>query len=141
MFDPNSKSLAACLAELRDFQKSAGIDPRRIVHSRDPRVAKALYADLKVANVPEGFSKTMLPVFLPRESTMYLSSAAPFAKVPRHSHDEGDGIRVMVSGSIRYGDIELTEGDWMFVPAGAPYEFEVGPRGATMFYCYCCCCA
>ncbi len=141
MFNPNQKSLASCVQELRAIQKEFGIDTGKIVHSKNPTVAKLMYDKLAVRNVPEGFTKTMLPVHIDGASTLYISSAAPHAKVPRHSHDEGEGIRFMVSGSIHFGDLELTEGDWMYMPAGAEYEFEVGPRGATMCYCYSCCCA
>ncbi|WP_136440837.1 cupin domain-containing protein [Pacificoceanicola onchidii] len=140
-FNPNRSTIASCMAELREIQKEFGIDPKRIVTSRDPAVRKLAYTKLDVSNVPDGFTKTRLPVFFEEPTTMYISAGAPGAKVPRHSHDEGDGIRFMISGSIRYGDNELTQGDWMFIPAGADYEFEVGPMGAVMCYCYCCCCA
>ena len=141
MFNPNQKSLSACIADIQSIQKEFGIDTDKIVHSRDPKVAKLLYKKLAVENVPEGFSKTMLPIHLEKSSTLYISSAAPNVRVPKHSHDEGEGIRFMISGSIKFADTELTAGDWMYVPAGFPYEFEVGPQGATMCYCYCCCCA
>ncbi len=140
-FNPNQSTLAACIEELRELQREMDLDMGKIITSRDPIVEKMAYSKLAVRNVPDGFTKTRLPVFFDKETTLYVSSAAPGAQAPKHSHDEGDGIRVMVSGSIRYGDAELTEGDWMFVPKGVPYEFEVGPRGATMFYCYSCCCA
>lgn len=141
MFSPNSKSLTRCIEELRAFQSSSGLDAKRIVTSRDSIVQRAAYDQLLVTNVPGGFTKTILPVFFDGPSTLYLSSGAPNSKVEAHSHDEGDGIRVMIAGSIRYGKEELRQGDWMFVPAGQKYEFSVGPQGATMFYCYACCCA
>jgi hypothetical protein len=49
-------------------------------------------------------------------------------------------VRFIISGSIKYNGIELTAGDWMFVPKGEEYEFTVGPLGASMAYCYQCCC-
>jgi hypothetical protein len=61
--------------------------------------------------------------------------------VPTHSHNEGDGVRFIASGSIKYNGQELTTGDWMYIRAGSEYEFEVGRYGAVMCYCYCCCCA
>ena len=140
-FNPNKSTLASCMLELREVQKKFDIDPKRILTSRDPIMRKLAYGELNVTNVPEGFTKTRLPVFFETGSTLYISSGAPGVKVPRHSHDEGDGIRFMISGSIHYGDMELTAGDWMFVPAGQSYAFTVGPMGATMAYCYCCCCA
>lgn len=139
-FDPNKSTLSACLSEIRKIQEKIGLEANRIITSRDEIIRKNSRL-FEVTNVPEGFRKERLPLHLPKESTLYISTGAPGTKVPRHSHDEGDGIRFMISGSIQYGDRELTAGDWMFIPAGADYEFTVGPRGATMCYCYCCCCA
>ena len=140
-FNPNQTTLAGCMQELREIQKKFGIDTGRIITSHDPIVKKLAYTDLNVSNIPEGFTKTRLPVYFEEPTTLYISAGAPGTKVPRHSHDEGDGIRFMISGSIHYKDMELTQGDWMFVPAKADYEFEVGPMGAVMCYCYSCCCA
>lgn len=95
---------------------------------------------LKVENVPDGFVKWQLPVVLDR-AQMFISSAAPGAKVPAHLHKEGAGVRFIMSGSIMYEGQELTAGDWMYIPAGMPYSFDVGPLGALMCYCYACCCA
>ena len=71
---------------------------------------------------------------------MFISVGAPGIKVPNHSHDEGAGIRFIMNGSITYKGKELTGGDWMYIPKGIEYEFEVGHLGVTMCYCYCCCC-
>ena len=68
---------------------------------------------------------------------MFISSAPPKAKVPSHAHD-GPGVRFISSGSIKYKEQELTAGDWMYIPKGKAYSFEVGALGATMFYCYQC---
>ncbi len=72
---------------------------------------------------------------------MYISRGEANTKVPEHSHDEGDGIRFIMDGSMVYEGIELEQGDWMFLRAGPRYAFEVGPRGVLMCYCYSCCCA
>ncbi|RBP50754.1 cupin domain-containing protein [Arenicella xantha] len=141
MFNPNQSTLASCIENILSMQKEAGINSREIVHSRQPKIRKLMYKALAVDNVPKGFTKTLLPVYFESASTMYISSGAPYTKVPKHSHDEGAGIRFMISGSIHFGDVELTQGDWMYIPAGAGYEFEVGPQGATMCYCYQCSCA
>jgi uncharacterized protein YegJ (DUF2314 family) len=111
----------------------------RIITSRDPGVDE-LCRTLKVDNVPSGFNKWQLPIILDR-SQLYISVAQPNATVPLHSHDEGDGVRLMLSGSIIYEGKELSAGDWMFIPKGKPYAFTVGRFGAVMGYCYQCCCA
>ncbi|MCO6438439.1 MAG: hypothetical protein J5J06_15220 [Phycisphaerae bacterium] len=110
----------------------------KIRTSRDKDLQPVL-EKLSTDNVPESFHKWQLPFSLDR-CQMFISSAGPDVRVPEHAHD-ADGVRIMISGSIRYGDHVLTAGDWMFVPGGKRYSFDTGPHGATMFYCYQCCCA
>jgi hypothetical protein len=107
--------------------------------SRD-KSAATLRKSLPVTNIPEGFTKWQLP-FIMGPSQLFITEAKGGMKVREHSHDEGDGIRFIASGSIVYNGTTLEAGDWMFIPKGAKYSFEVGPRGAVMCYCYCCCCA
>ncbi len=95
---------------------------------------------LKVDNIPAGFKKWQLPIVL-GPSQLFISIGAADAEVPEHSHDEGDGIRFIMSGSIIYNGKELNAGDWMYIPKGKRYSMKVGPFGATMCYCYCCSCA
>ena len=109
-----------------------------VVTSKDEQ-AQSLRKKLDVRNVPDSFSKWQLPFIFDR-SQLYISVAGPGATVPVHSHDEGDGIRFIASGSIEYEGKTLSGGDWMFIPKGEEYEFTVGEFGATMFYCYSCCC-
>jgi len=111
----------------------------RIFTSRDKESIQ-LANMLQVQEVPEGFKKWQLPITM-GPSQLFISVSKPDVKVPMHSHDEGDGIRFIMSGSVYYNGQELTAGDWMFIPAGQPYEIEVGPMGALMCYCYACCCA
>jgi hypothetical protein len=139
-FKPNRLDFDAGVKMLRDAATKAGLKPGAIVTSKDAAARKAMEY-LAVTNVPDGFTKWMLPVFLNCPSQQYFSYAAPGVRVPKHSHDDGDGLRVILHGSITYNNVELGAGDWMFVPKGEAYDFQVGPRGAGMFYCYCCCCA
>ncbi len=140
-FDPNQTTFDEGLRRMqRGLKKSAVKLEGRIITSRDKDVKKALKL-LEVDNIPDGFQKWQLPVYLNEPSQLFISTAAADTKVPAHSHRDGDGIRFMISGSIIYKDIELTAGDWMFIPKGKSYSFKVGPLGATMCYCYCCSCA
>jgi hypothetical protein len=111
----------------------------QIFTSRD-EVSVKLANLLQVKEVPDGFKKWQLPIVL-TDSQLFISIAQPDIKVPEHSHDEGDGIRFIMSGSIYYDGQELTAGDWMYIPKGKPYSMRIGPFGASMCYCYCCCCA
>lgn len=140
-FKPNAMTFAQGLQRIKEAAKSSGLEVGKgIVTSRDSAALKASLA-LAISNVPGGFKKWQLPVYMDGPSQMFFSIGAPDTEVPSHSHDEGDGLRVIVSGSILYGKQELTQGDWMFVPKGTKYQFKVGPAGAGMFYCYQCCCA
>jgi len=137
-FDPNRLTLANCIANAQNALTMARIDiKQKIITSRDEGVLE-LKERLKTTNVPNGFHKWQLPVYLQDPSVMFITVGEPGAKAEPHSHDEGAGIRFIAGGSIIYGDKELTAGDWMFIPAGVSYEFQVGPLGAVMCYCYCC---
>lgn len=141
-FNPNKLTFEEGVERIRAAAEKAGLDQtKEILTSRDEAVQEAT-RQLEVTNVPDsGFKKWQLPVFLDCRSQMFMTVAAPGIEAPEHSHDDGDGIRFIVSGSIHYNGQELTEGDWMFIPAGSRYSFQVGRFGACMCYCYCCCCA
>jgi quercetin dioxygenase-like cupin family protein len=137
MFKPNQTPFQACLTRIEKATKKIGFDPdKRIVTSRD-EAAQSLRKALRTQNVPKGFEKWQLPVSL-EGAVMFISVAAPNVKVPEHTHNEGAGLRFIASGSITYKDTELNAGDWMYIPKGAKYSFQVGALGATMFYCYHC---
>ncbi len=139
-FDPNEMTLEEGLKLVREIQADLKIDPTKIFTSK---AVGDLYKNKKtlVTNVPPGFSKILLPVSTSKQATFYISSGAPNTHVPKHSHEEGEEIRFIMSGSIIFEGQELTEGDWMYMPPKVGYEFRVGARGVTMCYCYCCCCA
>lgn len=139
-FDPNRSSMASCLERIAQIRKDLRIKDDKIFTSKD---VKSLWSHKRavVSNIPDGFNKVILPFSTDGPATFYISAAGPNVKVPRHSHDEGAGIRFIVSGSIIYKGQELSEGDWMYMPAGSKYDFAVGPRGVVIFCCYQCCCA
>jgi hypothetical protein len=141
-FDPNQLTFDEGLERIQRASDQAGIrlDEKRILTSRDEDVQKLMRV-LRVTNIPDGFQKWQLPISLREPSQLYISTGVPNAHVPTHAHRDGDGIRFIASGSILYNGQELHAGDWMFIPAGQEYSFEVGPFGATMCYCYCCSCA
>jgi len=140
MFDPNQVTFAEGAVRVQGVLARLKIDTSKaIMTSRDP-VAKRLRELLPVSNVPKGFSKYQLP-FVMSDSQLFVTFASPNAEVAEHSHDEGDGIRFIADGSVIYKDIELTAGDWMFIPKGVKYAIRMGARGAVMCYCYCCSCA
>jgi len=109
----------------------------KILTSRDPEAVK-LCNLLAVDSVPDGFTKWQLPFHL-KEGQFFITTAQPGASVGDHAHDDV-GVRFIMAGSIYYDGIELNAGDWMYIPKGNPYSFKVGPFGASMCYCYQCCC-
>lgn len=140
-FDPNRLSFEEGVERIRRAVEGAQVTVEgKILTSRDDS-ARQLRKALAVDNIPDGFTKWQLPFYLDCPSQLYMTVAQSGASAPSHSHDEGAGVRFIVAGSIVYEGQELTAGDWMFIPAGAPYSFEVGELGAVMCYCYCCSCA
>ncbi len=142
-FDPNRSTFQQCAARVKEVQgATTGFPIGKITSSRDDAVLKAAKA-LSVSNVPGGFKKQQLPVMFDGGpgAMFFLSVGSPDVEVKSHSHDEGDGLRFIVSGSIAYDGKQLSAGDWMFIPKGQKYAFTVGPHGAVMAYCYQCCCA
>jgi hypothetical protein len=144
-FDPNRLPFVRCTEQIQEAVRGAGLQSTetglahggKVLTSRDEPVDKVTKA-LGIDNVPGGFHKWQLPVFFNEPTHLFVTVAEPGSVSPRHSHDEGPGIRFIASGSINHEGRELTAGDWMYVPAGAPYSFTTGRFGATMFYCYSC---
>ncbi|MCB8904606.1 MULTISPECIES: cupin domain-containing protein [unclassified Streptomyces] len=140
-FDPNRLTFEQGVERIKSAVRESGLDVEgRIITSRDAGVEKAMKL-LEVDNVPPGFRKWQLPVYMACESQLYITVAEPGAQASPHAHNGGAGIRFIAGGSIVYNGYELTAGDWMYVPAGTEYSFEVGRYGALMCYCYCCSCA
>lgn len=139
-WNSNELTFQQGLKRIVEENKKAGFDYSRQITTSQDKEAKSAVDGLKFPYVPDGFTKFQLPFALNSPTQMFISVGAPGTKVPEHSHDEGDGVRFIVNGSIKYNGKELKTGDWMYVPKGKKYSFEVGPLGATFFYCYECCC-
>lgn len=142
-FKPNALTFQEGIDRINKARQQHKFAPGSgVVTSRDAAM-KSLIGTLAVTNIPAGFKKWQLPVFFlgGPGTQFFISVGAPDTDVPQHSHDEGDGIRVIVSGSVIYNDVELTAGDWMFIPKGTPYALRAGETGAVICYCYQCCCA
>ena len=139
-FNPNKVTFEDGVKRVQAALKKAGLDMNKgIVTSRDRAAIEATKL-LTVPNVPKGFIKWQLPIVL-QPSQLFLSVGNANVEVKEHSHDEGAGVRFIISDSIQHDGRELIAGDWMYIPKGQKYSFTVGPHGATMGYCYCCCCA
>jgi hypothetical protein len=138
-FNPNPATFEDGVERVKEALNITGFKVKnKIITSQDKGIEKVLNL-LAADNVPDGFKKWQLPLIFAK-SQMFFSVGSPDILVPTHSHDEGDGIRIIVSGSVFYKDKELKSGDWMYVPKGMEYSIKIGPMGSTMFYCYQCCC-
>ena len=138
-FDPNEVTFAEGAVRVERIARKHGIGLSKIYTSKDKEITSAI-RDLPVTNVSKEFKKWQLP-FIFNPTQLFFTEASANAKVPEHSHDEGNGIRFIIDGSISYKGQTLSAGDWMFIPKGIPYSMEIGPKGARMCYCYECCCA
>jgi len=141
-FKPNS-----CTFEDGINRINSAVTASKLKTSLKDKISTSQDADLKdlldslaVTNIPDNFQKWQLPFYFDR-AQFYISVGNPGSIVPEHSHNDGDGIRYIVSGSIEYNGKSLTTGDWMYIPKGIKYSFSVGKLGVTMCYCYQCCCA
>lgn len=139
-FDPNQISFAQGAVRVEGVVAKHGLDTKtKVLTSKDKEVRHAM-GDLGVTSVPADFTKVQLPFVFDR-GQFFISHGKAGAKVPEHAHDNGDALRFIVEGSVIYNGVELKAGDWMFVPKGVGYTMEIGRAGATMCYCYQCCCA
>ncbi len=125
------------VTRVKDALKKHGVKSgRRIATSRD-KGQDAVHRELARAKAPKGFQQWQLPVVLgPGQNILaFMTHGAPDAVLPSHSHDV-ELFRVVVSGSVRYKDQELTAGDWMHVPSGMAYQLTAGPAGVLIFHWY-----
>ena len=103
--------------------------------------SKAVAQELEVPGLPSGFDKWQLPVYFEGEGAQFfVTVVAADTSADEHAHNNGHALRIVVSGSIHHGGKKLKAGDWMFVPKGTKYAFKAGRQGATLSYCYPCCC-
>lgn len=114
-----------------------GTSLTEIVTSQDPLI-KDMKADLTSDNVPDKYSKTIVPVVFDK-AQFAMIIGEPDADSPAHSHPE-QSLRFIIHGSLHYDGKHLTAGDWMFVPGGKSYSVKAGSSGVTTLECYPCCC-
>ena len=132
-FVPQELSFEQGSEHIRAALRKANVDiENAIITSRDPWAAQ-MREELRMSGQPSGVEMWLLPVVLNR-SLLFVQVLAPNAEVPEHEHVRGAVFRLVISGSIRYKGIELTAGDWMYVPRGQSYSFSAGSAGATVMY-------
>jgi quercetin dioxygenase-like cupin family protein len=110
----------------------------KIVTSRDSFMPK-LKEKLRRETMPKGFEQWQLPIILginSRPVMMFITVGQPNTEVPEHKHADDSVFRIVISGSIIHGGVELTPGDWVFVPKGQTYSFKTGNLGGAVMHMY-----
>lgn len=138
-FDPNRADFRECIEAvekaLETVHLKMGAD---FLTSRDQYSAK-LRKQLGTDNLPDdqAFQKWQLPFILDR-TNWFVTVAAPGAVTPKHSHDQGAGVRFILGGSVTINGVDYHGGDWLYLPAGTPYDYVAGPMGAIIMAGYQC---
>ena len=114
------------------IREATGVsDENEIVTSRDER-----RQPLPGRQMPPGIEQKLLAVSLPGKMLAFQTSFEPNVVLPSHSHADAATFRVVLEGSLYYGDVELKTGDWMYVPAGKSYEIRTGAEPCQIFHIY-----
>lgn len=139
-----------CVADIENADEFAGLPSAvasgTFVTSRDPGVTAATVSLGQLeqhAETGEGVAHSFFP-FAPRMPVTdvkdgrffaWLARIAPDTVIPAHTHDleKLADFKLVISGSIVGNGRELTAGDWIWAPAGRPYNFTVGEQGALLF--------
>ena len=124
---------------VQEALKRLGPVEKRIVTSREPGM-REIEDSLRRPGMPEGIEKWQLPIIISegRPSFLFVTVAAPDTHVGKHMHPDDVIVRIIMSGSITVDGVELSEGDWMYVPNTVPYSYTAGRLGAVMFHIYNC---
>lgn len=138
-FDPNRSPVQVCIDRVDSALKKVGLTRNEVITSKHPK-AEALRLALGTDNLPDGpIRKWQLPFILKCEAvSFFVTVAEAGAKVPTHSHDQGDGMRFVAGGSMLFNGEKFNVGDWIFLPKGSPYNYESGPLGTIIISGYCC---
>jgi mannose-6-phosphate isomerase-like protein (cupin superfamily) len=113
------------------------LDVDHVITSRDPGWAQARY-ELRRENMPPGWDTWQLPFYLIGQlSFFFLTSAAPGAILPAHTHEVAQ-VRIVLSGGLIHEDTELRSGDWMYIPPKVEYTLtaSLNPGGCVHCYAY-----
>ena len=118
-FKPNALTFKEGVERIKQANDEANFCFKSKISTSLDTAARKATGGLMVTNVPGGFKKFQLPLYLDKASQLFVSVGTPDTKVPIHSHDEGDGFRYISAGSIIYDGQELKAGDILFSIAGA----------------------
>lgn len=99
---------------------------REVVSSRDVRLARF---GGHLARLADEVQRWHPPFSGDDELLASVTVAGPGSDIGPTLHLDGDAVRFVLSGSVRFQGRELESGDWLLIPAGAGYRLRVGYRG------------
>jgi hypothetical protein len=85
-------------------------------------------------NFPDNIKKSIIPVDISYAKFVVLTEVDSGSEVGPHVHDE-PMLRLVLKGSFDLNGETYNEGDWVFVPAGIPYEMTT-KDGYMTLGCY-----
>ena len=131
----DSKGQVNGVKRINDALRKNKVSPAKgIVTSRDRGMAAAR-RDLKRTGMPKGVEQWQEPIVVADgEFLFFTSRLKPNTKVPRHSHDDIDVIRVVIKGTLKVGRVTLKAGDTMVALRGNKYATQAGPGGCVIWY-------
>lgn len=66
----------------------------------------------------------------------FLLELAPGAVFPAHDHDHGNEQCLVISGSVRSGDLRVAAGDYVFMPQGSHHDALETDDGCVLLIAY-----
>lgn len=66
----------------------------------------------------------------------FLLELAPGAVFPPHHHDHGAEQCLVISGSVRSGDLQVQAGDYVFMPQGSHHDALATDEGCVLLIAY-----
>jgi hypothetical protein len=137
-WQPNGTSFWDGQPHVRGIQQELGFNPETDFLTSKDEIGARLQERLETDNVPSRFRKWQLPFSFYEPSNVYITEGEPGASVAEHAHTEGAGYRLVLNGSLTVDGKVLRQGDWMWVPKGHPYSYEVGEEGVLLAAGYQC---
>lgn len=110
----------------------------RILTSRD-EAAIAMMNELVADDLTPGFQGELIPILFERETVEYDVLARVGVRTPLHNHPTA-GFHQILSGRVRVmgqgmpRPVDLTVGDWVYVPADTDYTLEILENVARLRY-------
>ena len=127
MSTPSGDHLSDDLRRIQGVQAAYRFDQQTTVLTSKDEVATAMMNGLAAANLAAEFRGLLIPiVFGPGTEAVV---EAPGGKTTGAHHHESNGFHLIRQGKVRFTgqdkNVVLEPGDWVYIPAGVDYNFDV----------------